>query len=166
MVYTSKLLVFVSNVGADIVDIIPMSEIASINAHAEDAPKANRRASAFSSLEDDNDSDAGPGEESSPISRAALELSIATVKDGYNSGRSYRVSSLILETDRLLTCTSPQHSPSSHLAVVLFSLIDPASRFSAAILFCTPRLRVLPHQAFSPTRRGPAAPTILHYPHP
>lgn len=96
MVYTSKLLVFVSVLGNEVVDVIPLAEIAVINVAAEETAKPNRRNSSLANLDadDDNESDPGLGEESqntSPNSKS-LELEIETDPGGYNSGRSYKVS--------------------------------------------------------------------------
>ena len=89
MVYTPRLLIFAPNVGNEVVDVIPMDEIVDINISPEDAAKI-RRASILGSLDEDEMEEGNS--ESLQTSKSSQEITIQTKPEGYNSGRSYRVS--------------------------------------------------------------------------
>ena len=84
LVYTAKLIIFAAPTGVEVIDLIPIAELAAIRNDQETAAKLQRRGSV---LDDDEDDDGGMESRTSK----ALELAFETQPSGYNSGRTYRV---------------------------------------------------------------------------
>jgi hypothetical protein len=104
LVYTDKLLIFASTVGAEVIDVLPMKEIMSVRSEADSL----RRASTFDIDREDAGSDPD-AEEAAPTSGRTNEHAsgsaafvIQTLMDGYNSGRAYRVRAMSAKDCSLL----------------------------------------------------------------
>ena len=92
MVYTSKLVVFASPNGAEVIDVIPIEEITGVRTLTTGAlGPPSRRSSASDLLKDDIFDDDADATNAAKSNRDVTEVTLETKPDGYNSGRAYRV---------------------------------------------------------------------------
>ncbi len=100
LAYTSKLLIFASPNGTEVIDVVPFVEITGIRS-GEESPSRQAAATKNILLGDDA-SDSDTEKPAATPSKAGMVVILQTELDGYNSGRTYRLRAATARDSTLL----------------------------------------------------------------
>jgi hypothetical protein len=140
MAYTTKLLIFASPNGTEVIDVIPFFEITGVR-NGEESP-SQKPAAAKDILLDDDASDSGADAPAAAPSKTQMVVILQTEPDGYNSGRTYRLRAstardstlLAEEISRLAAATRAKLQRKWWLSRL--QVDPPPSLLSPALLLC------------------------------